>query len=38
MAEAVTEVTTMSEALINTGIGMGTVFVVLIIMFWEEFL
>lgn len=31
MAEAVTEVTTMSEALINTGIGMGTVFVVLIL-------
>ena len=31
MAEAVTEVTTMSEALNNTGIGMGTVFVVLIL-------
>lgn len=31
MAEAVSEVTTLPEALVNTGIGMGTVFVVLIL-------
>lgn len=31
MAEAVSEVTTIPEALVNTGIGMGTVFVVLIL-------
>lgn len=31
MAEAVTEVTTMPEALVNTALGMGTVFCVLIL-------
>lgn len=31
MAEAVTEVTTMPEALVNTALGMGTVFIVLIL-------
>lgn len=31
MAVAVSEVTTIPEALVNTGIGMGTVFVVLIL-------